>query len=57
MNDSITLIAGKATQEFSIEHAERLLRMPNNGGWKIPTKSKYKFDINKGISIIQKKSK
>lgn len=25
----------KEPQEFGLEHAERILRMPNNGGWKL----------------------
>lgn len=37
------------TQEFEISHATRLLRMQNNGGWRLPKESKYQFngdDIN-----------
>lgn len=32
------------TQEFEISHAERLLRMPKNGGWKLPKKSEFEFE-------------
>lgn len=39
------------TQEFEINHAERLLRMPNNGGWQLPKDSQYKFDFNNGIGF------
>lgn len=39
------------TQEFEINHAERLLRMPNNGGWVLPADSQYKFDVKNGIGI------
>jgi hypothetical protein len=43
-NDSLGV-----TEDFEISHAERLLRMQNNGGWFIPQTSKYEFngyDIN-----------
>lgn len=36
-------------KSFSIDHAERLLRMPNNGGWTLPATSKYEFDPATGI--------
>lgn len=32
---SVRLQVGSRIETFEIEHAERLLRMPNNGGWKI----------------------
>ena len=28
-------------QDFAVEHAERLLRMPNNGGWVLPEDSPF----------------
>lgn len=31
-------------QSFSFSHAERLLKMKNNGGWVIPADSKYEFN-------------
>ena len=31
----VKLEANGMVREFTPEHAERLLRMPNNGGWKI----------------------
>lgn len=31
----IKLEANGRVEEFTPDHAERLLRMPNNGGWKI----------------------
>lgn len=37
---------GVADQEFEKEHAERLLGMTNNGGWKLPKDSPYKFTDN-----------
>lgn len=43
------------TQEFEINHAERLLRMPNNGGWVLPVNSQYIFNVKNGIGIRQDK--
>ena len=40
---TVTLVANGVTREFEISHAERLLRMPNNGGWKLPDNSKFEF--------------
>lgn len=37
------------TDEFEINHAERLLRMPNNGGWQLPENTPFKFSIENGI--------
>ena len=31
-------------RDFEVSHAERLLAMPNNGGWKLPENSPYIFD-------------
>ena len=28
-------------QDFTLEHAERLLRMSHNGGWTLPKNSKF----------------
>lgn len=42
------------TQELEISHAERLLRMKNNGGWQIPTNSPYEF-VDNGIRSKQDK--
>lgn len=43
---SVTLVANGVTREFELAHAERLLRMPNNGGWHLPENSKYEFVEN-----------
>lgn len=40
---TVTLVANGVTQEFEFSHAERLLRMPHNGGWHLPENSKYEF--------------
>ena len=36
-------------QEFEVGHAERLLRMKNNGGWELPKDSKYEYNETNGI--------
>lgn len=43
------------TEEFEITHAERLLRLPNNGGWKLPEESEFKFDKENGIGYKRNK--
>lgn len=43
------------TEECEITHAERLLRMPNNGGWRLPDNSDYKFDKDNGIGYKRNK--
>lgn len=47
----VELTTGTQTQIFEVNHAERLLRMPNNGGWKLPEDSPYKFDKGNGITV------
>jgi len=47
----IELEANGLRQIFEINHAERLLRMPNNGGWKLPENSDYTFDYYNGIEL------
>lgn len=55
--DRIGLIAGGKEQLFEVTHAERILRMPNNGGWNIPDDSPYKFDKKNGITFRANKGK
>ena len=45
---TVTLVANGVTRQFEISHAERLLRMRNNGGWELPANSNYEF-IDNGI--------
>ena len=40
---TIELQVGDKKQSFEIGHDERILKMQNNGGWKLPTDSKYIF--------------
>ena len=42
-------------QEFDIAHAERLLRMNNNGGWRLPKDSEYTFSLKHGIRLKSNK--
>lgn len=48
----VTLIANGVTRDFEMSHAERLLRMPNNGGWHLPENSKFEF-VNNGLQRRQ----
>lgn len=34
------------TEALGFDHAERLLRMPNNGGWELPKDSPFEFIEN-----------
>lgn len=43
---AVTLVANGVTQEFEFSHAERLLRMPNNGGWQVSKDSPFEFVDN-----------
>ena len=47
--------AANSRQTVEINHAERLLRMPNNGGWQLPEDSPYYFDLKNGIGYKQTK--
>jgi len=51
---TVTLVANGVTREFELTHAERLLRMPNNGGWQLPQDSKFEF-IDNGLRRKQVK--
>ena len=39
----------KTTRDFEVSHAERLLKMPNNGGWQLPENSNFEFSKDYGI--------
>lgn len=45
----------KTTREFEIAHAERLLKMQNNGGWRLPKNSKFEFSKENGIGYKRNK--
>lgn len=38
------------SRTFELEHAERILRTPNNGGWRLPDDSNYEYDYYDGIT-------
>ena len=46
-NSKVTLITlscpALGERQFEVSHAERLLAMPNNGGWQLPDGSEYEF--------------
>jgi len=53
MNAKVTKVALECptlnvTVDYEISHAERLLRMRNNGGWRLPEKSTFEF-VDNGI--------
>lgn len=43
---SVRLQVGDRIETFGLEHAERLLRMPNNGGWHIADNEKVELTEN-----------
>lgn len=52
----VTLVANGVSRDFEFEHAERLLRMPRNGGWKLPENSKFEF-VNDALQRKRNKGK
>jgi hypothetical protein len=52
---TIRLQVGERIETFGAEHAERLLRMPNNGGWKIADDEKVELTENGFRPIKHKK--
>ena len=55
--NTVVLQVGNVKQEFEINHAERILRMPNNGGWHLPDDSNYEMDQQNGIVTKRNKGK
>jgi hypothetical protein len=53
----VVLQVGDKTQEFEINHAERILRMPDNGGWRLPDDSNYQMDEVNGLTSKRNKGK
>ena len=53
---TVTLVANGVTRDFELSHAERLLRMPRNGGWELPENSKYEF-VDNGLRRRANKKK
>jgi hypothetical protein len=60
----VVLVANGQEREFEVSHAERLLKMANNGGWKLPEDSQFKYtdygigikDDKRGVEGSEKKS-
>lgn len=52
MKTQVELSVGGRKQKFDIEHAERLLKLQNNGGWKLTDKG-FKFN---GKALTKQKS-
>lgn len=48
---TIRLEAATQSRDFDMAHAERLLRMANNGGWRIAESEPYEF---KNGEIVKK---
>jgi hypothetical protein len=48
---TVELQIGEKKESFEINHAERILKMPNNGGWKLPIDSKHTFDKKNGLTV------
>lgn len=46
---SVILQHGDIQKEFELTHAERILRMPNNGGWQLPEDSKFEITEENGL--------
>lgn len=42
----VTLEVGARREDFEFSHAERILKMRNNGGWHLPEGSKFVFENN-----------
>lgn len=51
----VVLEAGEVRREFEITHAERLLRMPNNGGWHFPQDSDFEMTEQNGVELRRNK--
>ena len=54
MKTIVRLTCGYFQRDFEVSHAERILRMKDNGGWKLPYDSQYKFE-NNGIVLVGNK--
>ena len=51
----VVLEAGEVRREFEITHAEKLLRMPNNGGWHFPQDSDFEITEQNGVELRRNK--
>lgn len=53
----VVLVAGEQVRTFEFSHAERLLRMRNNGGWHLPDDSPFEFQGNALYKRANKKAR
>jgi hypothetical protein len=51
----VTLEVDGRREDFEINHAERILRMPANGGWHLPDDSKYEMHETNGLILKRTK--
>ena len=51
-SEKIKLKAGDNVKSFSAEQAEKILRMPRQGGWAIAEPEKYTFTRENGINRV-----
>tara|TARA_R110000782_G_scaffold231561_1_gene317863 strand:+ start:63 stop:287 length:225 start_codon:yes stop_codon:yes gene_type:complete len=49
-SDTVELEANGKKREFELSHAEKIMRMPNNGGWHLPDGSAYNLDATNAIN-------
>ena len=52
----IELEIPQGRQQFPVEQADTLLRMPFNGGWKLPEDSEWTWSAEKGFEKKGKKA-
>ena len=56
-SNKVDLVAGTQKCTVDIDHAERILNMPKNGGWELPEDSKFKTKDTEGVISLVKKGK
>lgn len=52
----VKLVSELGEKYFDVDHAERILRMPINGGWKLADE-RFVFDLENGITTKRNKAK
>jgi len=54
---ALVVDGGNIKTNFNFEHAERLLNMPNNGGWMLPSDSPFTFSKEHGLEFRKNKKR
>lgn len=49
-NNKVKLVTANQSQVFELSHAERILRMEKNGGWKLPEDSPFELTVH-GLAV------